>query len=116
MQAWDLAEIDAARAAGGQRYREFVRVPNLSAGLYVLEADATDPQSPHTEDELYYAVAGRGAVTVGDETREVSTGSLVSSRQAFPIASTTLPSAWRSWWCSDRPRALAADHQPGQRS
>ena len=45
---------------GAPLYREFLRVPDLSAGLYVLEAGATDPQSPHTEDELYYVVAGRG--------------------------------------------------------
>jgi mannose-6-phosphate isomerase-like protein (cupin superfamily) len=77
MDAWDLATIDAARAAEGRLYEEFLRVPDLSAGLYVLDAGATDPQSPHSEDELYYVVAGRGAVTVGDETRDVGAGSLV---------------------------------------
>jgi mannose-6-phosphate isomerase-like protein (cupin superfamily) len=77
MQAWELDEIDASRAAEGRLYREFLRVPDLSAGLYALEPGAADPQSPHTEDELYYIVAGRGVVTVGDETRPVTTGSLV---------------------------------------
>jgi mannose-6-phosphate isomerase-like protein (cupin superfamily) len=77
MDAWDLATIDTDRATAGQLYREFLRVPNLSAGLYVLEADAADPQSPHGEDELYYVVSGRGRITVGDDTRDVSAGSLV---------------------------------------
>ena len=77
MDAWDLAAIDAERAAAGQLYREFVRVADLSAGLYVLEAGAPDPQSPHDEDELYYVVAGRGRVTVGNESRDVAAGSLV---------------------------------------
>lgn len=77
MQAWDLEEIDASRAAETRLYREFLRVPDLSAGLYVLEPGATDPQSPHTEDELYFVVAGRAVVTVGDETRLVTAGSLV---------------------------------------
>jgi mannose-6-phosphate isomerase-like protein (cupin superfamily) len=77
MDAWELAEVEAVRAASGQRYHEFLRVPDLSAGLYVLEAGATDPQSPHTEDELYYVVSGRSRVTVDDETREVGPGSLV---------------------------------------
>jgi mannose-6-phosphate isomerase-like protein (cupin superfamily) len=84
MQAWELAAIDAARAADNQRYREFLRVPELSAGLYVLEAGAPDPQSPHTEDELYYVVAGLGAVTVGDETRELTRGSLVFVAATVP--------------------------------
>jgi mannose-6-phosphate isomerase-like protein (cupin superfamily) len=52
-------------------------VRDLSAGLYVLEAGATDPQSPHAEDELYYVVSGSARVTVGEETRDVRTGSLV---------------------------------------
>ena len=84
MQSWELAEIDRERTAGAQLYHEFLRVPDLSAGLYVLEAGAVDPQSPHTEDELYYVVAGRGAITVGAETREVTAGSLVFVAATVP--------------------------------
>jgi mannose-6-phosphate isomerase-like protein (cupin superfamily) len=84
MQAWELTEIDAARAMENRLYREFMRVPDLSAGLYVLEAGAADLQSPHTEDELYFVVAGRGAITVADETREVSTGSVVFVAATVP--------------------------------
>ena len=77
MDAWEYSAIETARAAGGQLYHEFLRVPDLSAGIYVLEAGAADPQSPHTEDELYYVVGGRGVVTVGAETRPVVPGSMV---------------------------------------
>lgn len=77
MDAWDLADIEAARAAGGRRYHEFLRVRDLSAGIYVLEDGATDAQTPHTEDELYYVVAGQALVTVGDDTGPVRPGSLV---------------------------------------
>jgi mannose-6-phosphate isomerase-like protein (cupin superfamily) len=77
MDAWELADVELARVAAGRRYEEFLRVPDLSAGLYVLEAGATDPQSPHTEDELYYVVRGRGRVSVGDDVRDVVPGSLV---------------------------------------
>ncbi len=52
-------------------------MPDLSGGLYVLEAGATDPQSPHTEDELYVVMAGRGRIVVGEEDRAVETGSVV---------------------------------------
>ena len=47
------------------------------SGLYVLEAGATDPQGPHTEDEVYYIVSGRGQIRVGDEDRAVTAGSVV---------------------------------------
>lgn len=77
MEIWSLATMDAERSGAGQRYREFLRVPDLSAGLYVLEAGATDPQLPHAEDELYHVVSGRARITVGPETSDVSPGSLV---------------------------------------
>jgi mannose-6-phosphate isomerase-like protein (cupin superfamily) len=84
MDAWDTTTIDTERATAGQLYREFLRVPDLSAGLYVLEAGATDPQSPHTEDELYYVVAGRGRITVDEETRDVRAGSLIFVAASVP--------------------------------
>jgi mannose-6-phosphate isomerase-like protein (cupin superfamily) len=77
MEAWELADVEQRRIAEGRLYQEFLRVRDLSAGLYVLEAGATDPQSPHAEDELYYVVSGAARVTVGEETRDVRTGSLV---------------------------------------
>ena len=77
MQAWELDEVVAERAATGRLYHEFLSVPDLSAGLYVLEAGARDPQSPHGEDELYYVVSGRGRITVGDDSRDVAAGSLI---------------------------------------
>ena len=73
MQAWELDEVEAARVASGQRYEEFFSEPDLSGGLYVLDAGATDLQSPHGEDELYYVVSGRAHVTVGGATREIFT-------------------------------------------
>ena len=77
MQAWELTTLDADRAAAGDRYHEFLSVPDLSGGLYVLDAGATDPQSPHTEDELYVVMAGRGRIVVDGEDRAVETGSVV---------------------------------------
>jgi mannose-6-phosphate isomerase-like protein (cupin superfamily) len=77
MDAFELREVEAVRRESGKLYQEFLRVPDLSAGLYVLEAGAADPQQPHREDELYYVVSGRATVTVGDEQRAVAPGSLV---------------------------------------
>jgi mannose-6-phosphate isomerase-like protein (cupin superfamily) len=77
MDAWELDELDAARVAGGRLYHEFISVSDLSGGLYVLEAGANDPQSPHTEDELYVVMSGRAKVRVGDDVRPISAGSVV---------------------------------------
>lgn len=72
-----VAEIDQQRAQSGKLYREFLRVPAMSAGLYVLPAGGTDPQRPHHEDEMYYVVRGRACFRAGDEDREISPGSVL---------------------------------------
>ena len=77
MDAWELTEIEARRVAGERLYEEFLSVTDLSVGLYVLEAGGIDPQSPHTEDEVYYVIAGRAVVTVGAEDRPIEPGSVV---------------------------------------
>jgi quercetin dioxygenase-like cupin family protein len=73
----NLAEIEEQRAEGGKPYREFVRVPAMSGGLYVLPAGGTDRQKPHREDEIYYVVRGRARFKAGSEDREVSAGSVI---------------------------------------
>lgn len=77
MEAFELADLRQALVDSGGLYHEFVRTHDLSVGLYVLEAGGTDPQSPHTEDEVYYIVSGRGRIKVGDEDRPVTAGSIV---------------------------------------
>lgn len=77
MEAFELAELVAGRAASGRLYHEFIRTHDLSVGLYELPAGGTDPQGPHTEDEVYYVVSGRATITVGDEARPVGPGSIV---------------------------------------
>jgi mannose-6-phosphate isomerase-like protein (cupin superfamily) len=75
--ATSLTDIDRQRAKNGQLYREFLRVPAMSAGLYVLSAGSIDPQSPHHQDELYYVVRGRGRFRAAGEDTEISAGSLL---------------------------------------
>lgn len=77
MHVWELDELEATRTAEGSLYHEFVSVPDLSGGLYILEAGATDPQSPHAEDELYVVMSGRARVTVGAEVRDVRPGTVI---------------------------------------
>jgi quercetin dioxygenase-like cupin family protein len=72
-----LREIEEQRAQSGNPYREFLRVPAMSAGLYVLPAGATDRQKPHREDEIYYVVRGRARFKAGLEDREVSAGNVI---------------------------------------
>jgi quercetin dioxygenase-like cupin family protein len=74
---YQVAEIDQQRAPAGKLYQEFLRVPAMSAGLYVLAPGSSDPQQPHHEDEMYYVVRGRARFRAGHDDREVSAGSVI---------------------------------------
>ncbi len=58
-------------------YREFLRVPALSLGLYRHEVGAIVPQDPHTEDEVYFVISGRGAIEIEGTDHAVTSGSIV---------------------------------------
>jgi mannose-6-phosphate isomerase-like protein (cupin superfamily) len=72
-----ISDLLAEREQRGKRYLEFLRVPAMSAGVYVLAAGATDPQKPHHEDEMYYVVRGRARMRSGDEDQAVEQGSVI---------------------------------------
>lgn len=75
--AYEIVELVQQQQATGRAYLEFLRVPSMSIGVYSLPAGSIDPQQPHTEDEAYYVVSGRGQIHVGGEDRPVGPGSIV---------------------------------------
>ncbi len=77
---FDIAQAVAEREARGHPYLEFLRVPNLSSGIYFLPAGATDLQGPHDEDEVYVVLSGRGRLRVGGEDRPVGPGHVLYVR------------------------------------
>ena len=84
MDALELSELSAERARTGRMWLEFLRVQDLSVGLYELPAGGTDPQSPHTEDEVYHVVRGRATIAVEEERRPVGPGSVVFVAAGVP--------------------------------
>jgi len=77
MQAFELTQLISKQKSSDKLYLEFLRVPDISMGLYVLPAGGTDPQSPHTEDEVYYVVSGKAKIKVEEEDQDVQAGSIV---------------------------------------
>lgn len=72
-----IDNLTRQRAGKGNRYFEFLRIPAMSAGVYVLPAGSADPQKPHREDEMYYVVRGRALMQIGSENAEVRAGSVI---------------------------------------
>lgn len=76
MDIFELTRLFKDRPAG-HNYFELIRVPAMSAGLYVLQPGEPDQQTPHREDELYVVVGGRATIRVGNEDRAVAPGCTV---------------------------------------
>lgn len=61
----------------GEAYHEFLRVPALSAGIYRHPVGDAVPQQPHTEDEVYHVISGRGRIALGGTDHDVEGGTVV---------------------------------------
>jgi mannose-6-phosphate isomerase-like protein (cupin superfamily) len=77
MNAFEYGDVSQQQVESDKPYLQFISEGTMSLGLYVLTAGATDTQSPHEEDEIYYVVSGRGAIVVAGERRPVRAGSIV---------------------------------------
>jgi mannose-6-phosphate isomerase-like protein (cupin superfamily) len=79
-QAWkafDLAELLKRSEKRGAPYLEFLRVPQLSCGLYHLASGTTDMQSTHDEDEVYFVLKGRAHLILDETETALSAGQIV---------------------------------------
>ncbi len=76
-QVYELSDLVERRRRTDRPWMEFLRAGSLSMGLYVLPPGATDRQSPHTEDEVYHVISGRGILQVAGEDRSVGPGSVI---------------------------------------
>jgi mannose-6-phosphate isomerase-like protein (cupin superfamily) len=77
MNAFDIRDVLKRNETGRHEYEEFFRSEWLSLAVAMWPAEAKDEQRPHTEDEVYYVVEGRGTIAVADEEQAVGPGSVV---------------------------------------
>lgn len=66
-QSFTVNELTAL--ADGHAYREFLRRPAMSLGLYRLAVGGTDTQHPHASDEVYIVQQGNALLVVEDRDR-----------------------------------------------
>ena len=82
MQTFNLNDLVADSERTSQRWREFLRVPSLSMGLYRLQAGQADEQQPHAEDEVYLVVSGKASFLAGGREQAVAPGSVLFVERA----------------------------------
>lgn len=74
-------ELRARHRLSKEPYLEFLRVPDMSAGLYEIPAGGEDKQQPHREDEIYLVLQGRCRMTLDNDEIEVQPGDVIYVRK-----------------------------------
>lgn len=72
-----LAGLVAKSEQRGTPYLEFLRVPQLSCGIYRLDRSGRDNQSAHDEDEVYFVLRGRARIIVDGKATTIQPGSIL---------------------------------------
>ena len=72
-----IANINSLEKSAGVPYTEIVREPSMSVGLYELAAGTVDLQQPHTEDEVYYVIAGRSQFSLDEAEIAIEPGTVI---------------------------------------
>ncbi len=77
-QSFSVNAVEEAQTSAAASYREFLRRPGFSMGMYLLPAGSKDAQHPHTADEVYIIERGRAQLEVEGETIDVGPGAVIS--------------------------------------
>jgi mannose-6-phosphate isomerase-like protein (cupin superfamily) len=77
-QSFSLNAVEKAQSSSAAPYREFLRRPGFSMGMYLLPAGSQDAQHPHSADEVYIIQHGRAQLEVEGETIDVGPGDVIS--------------------------------------
>jgi mannose-6-phosphate isomerase-like protein (cupin superfamily) len=64
MKSFHSVDEIKERIKGPVPYSEFIRIPSMSCGIYVLQPEEKDFQRPHNEDEIYYVIRGAARIKV----------------------------------------------------
>lgn len=67
-----------------REYYEYIRTNSLSSGIDVINKHGTDPQQPHTSDEIYSIIDGVASLQVGSHQYSVQKGDVIYVAKNIP--------------------------------
>ena len=80
-QAFSIDALLESAKEAPDGWIQFLRVDDLRCGVYRLEAGAEDDQTPHEEDEVYFALSGKAELVIeakwGEKVLPVQKGSIL---------------------------------------
>jgi mannose-6-phosphate isomerase-like protein (cupin superfamily) len=86
MKNFDSVDEIRKRIKAPIPYAEFLRIPPMSCGVYVLKPGDRDMQQAHNEDEVYYVVSGAARVKVAFADHSPEDGTVAAGDLIFVAA------------------------------
>lgn len=77
MDSFQLEQLLQQRQDAGVSWLPFLQHRSLEMGIYVVAEDDHATHTPHTRDEVYYAIQGHGMLRAEGEDQAVSPGSIL---------------------------------------
>lgn len=77
LRDFDLAKLVETCEKRDAPYLEFLRVPQLSCGIYQLNAGEADHQTSHDEDEVYFVLRGKARMVSAEGEKSIGPGSIL---------------------------------------
>jgi mannose-6-phosphate isomerase-like protein (cupin superfamily) len=74
---FDIEAVKRRLQAGSGGYEIVHESPGLEIGVYVLVAPEPDRQQPHSDDEVYVVLEGRGTLEVEGAKTELQEGNAI---------------------------------------
>lgn len=56
---------------------DVMETPTMAVGIINLKKDQKDTQHPHTSDEIYYVISGKGTIEIDGIKNEVNAGKII---------------------------------------
>jgi mannose-6-phosphate isomerase-like protein (cupin superfamily) len=85
-EIFDIQQLESNASIAPVSYDEFFAAPSMHCGLYKLAKGATDMQSAHDEDELYYILKGKARIKIGEDEQAVGPGTMLYVRACMDHA------------------------------
>ncbi len=75
-QIFDLEKVISAVPNSGY-FHNFLNIKTMEVGLINLKKDQKDTQQPHSFDEIYYIICGKGIIEIDGIKNDVNPGKII---------------------------------------
>lgn len=79
-EVYELKDLLSELEDRGGYFREFIATRGIQAGIIRLHPGDNDTQEPHSVDEVYYVIEGKGFIKINGKNQAIQDGTSIFVR------------------------------------